>query len=305
MLELQDLHITYRSEGGPVPDGATITKATLSLYKYSYYDTKYQLRPVLVNWVQNEVTWSQSRQGVPWTGPGATGQGSDIAATYDAVGDALWTPGWLAFGVGPFENPCLGLVVEAPAARQPAAERLAGQQLHDDVGHGTFVPVGAHLDVFAGVEHPDDGRVSHARGRLSLETEPCPERGVPGEVGLEDLDRHRPPERLVVAAVDAGHTAATDEVVDTVASGEDARLSGHGGTPGVVGGSCSSVRQREALGSGVGVLPPVIAAVASPDWTVRSVPEQLTVYVTFSVWPGELLTWSWALRASGANDDVD
>ena len=89
----------FQSEGGPVPDGATITAATLSLYKYGYYDTRYQLRPVLANWVEGEVTWNQSRQGVPWSGPGATALGSDVAASHDAVGDTLWDPGWLAFDV--------------------------------------------------------------------------------------------------------------------------------------------------------------------------------------------------------------
>ena len=87
----------FQSEGGPVPDGATITSATLSLYKYSSYDYKYQLRPVLANWVEGEVTWNQSRQGVPWASPGA--QGSDIAAGYDAQADTPFAPGWLAFDV--------------------------------------------------------------------------------------------------------------------------------------------------------------------------------------------------------------
>ena len=89
----------FQSEGGPVPDGATITQATLSLYKYGYYDTKYLLRPLLVNWVEGEVTWNQSRQGVPWLSPGALALGGDVATGYDAVGDALWNPGWLAFDV--------------------------------------------------------------------------------------------------------------------------------------------------------------------------------------------------------------
>jgi hypothetical protein len=89
----------FQSEGGPVPDGATITSATLSLYKYSYYDTKYQLRPLLANWVEGEVTWNQSRQGVPWATPGAAAPGSDVAVNPDATGDALWSPGWVAFDV--------------------------------------------------------------------------------------------------------------------------------------------------------------------------------------------------------------
>ncbi|MEL4881729.1 hypothetical protein AAEH85_22520, partial [Shewanella algae] len=56
---------------------------------------------------------------------------------------------------------------------------------------------------------------------------------------------------------------------------------------------------------GDGVFAPVMDAVAAADSTVRSVPEQLTVYDTFSVSPDELLTCSFALRASGANAEFD
>ena len=89
----------FQSEGGPVPDGATITAATLSLYKYGYYDTTYQLRPVLTNWLEGEVSWNQSRQGVPWSSPGATGMGADIAASSDGTGSTLWDPGWVVLDV--------------------------------------------------------------------------------------------------------------------------------------------------------------------------------------------------------------
>ena len=52
----------FNSEGGPVPDGATITSATLGLYKYSYYNYDYRLRALLTSWVESEVTWGQARR---------------------------------------------------------------------------------------------------------------------------------------------------------------------------------------------------------------------------------------------------
>ena len=89
----------FNSDGGPVPDGATITSASLSLYKYSYYNFTYRLRALLSAWVENEVTWSQSRLGVPWAGPGATAIGTDLALAHDADGATVWNPGWVTFDV--------------------------------------------------------------------------------------------------------------------------------------------------------------------------------------------------------------
>jgi sulfur relay (sulfurtransferase) complex TusBCD TusD component (DsrE family) len=89
----------FQSEGGPVPNGATIVSAKLGLYKYSYYDTRYQLRPLVASWAEGEVTWNQRRLGVPWAGPGATAVGGDLAASADAAADVLWNPGWLEFDV--------------------------------------------------------------------------------------------------------------------------------------------------------------------------------------------------------------
>ena len=89
----------FQSEGGPVPDGATVTSAKLSLYKFSSYDYVYRLRPLLANWVETEATWQVSRLGVPWASPGATGIGTDLAATYDAQASTAFNPGWVDFDV--------------------------------------------------------------------------------------------------------------------------------------------------------------------------------------------------------------
>lgn len=89
----------FASEGGPVPDGAAVTSARLSLYKYSAYNFTYRLRPLLAQWVESEVTWNQRAAGVPWAGAGATGIGTDAASTHDAETAAPWASGWIDFDV--------------------------------------------------------------------------------------------------------------------------------------------------------------------------------------------------------------
>ncbi len=46
----------FQSEGGPVPNGATIQSATLQLYK-QYYDDTVRLNALLKPWVENQATW--------------------------------------------------------------------------------------------------------------------------------------------------------------------------------------------------------------------------------------------------------
>jgi hypothetical protein len=82
----------FASEGGPVPNNATITSATLSLYKYSGPDAVMQASRVLKSWTELGATWNNTGAGTPWTVPGATGAGTDILATPDSqasIADAL------------------------------------------------------------------------------------------------------------------------------------------------------------------------------------------------------------------------
>jgi len=89
----------FQSEGGPVPDGAQIVSAHLSLYKYSAYDMVYALHRVLQDWSESSATWIQRAPGLPWSGAGANGAGSDYAATADSTATTLWDPGWIVFDV--------------------------------------------------------------------------------------------------------------------------------------------------------------------------------------------------------------
>jgi len=88
----------FASEGGPVPDSATIQSATLQMYK-QYYNVTVVLNPLLVAWNESQATWNQRQTGVPWAAPGATGSGTDYLATSDAVVSAGFSTGWMSFDV--------------------------------------------------------------------------------------------------------------------------------------------------------------------------------------------------------------
>lgn len=88
----------FQSEGGPVPNGATIESATLSLYKYTAYDMTYALHRVLKPWQQARATWTQTGDAGSWTAAGANGAGSDYDAVPDAVASVGFSSGqWLEF----------------------------------------------------------------------------------------------------------------------------------------------------------------------------------------------------------------
>jgi hypothetical protein len=89
----------FVSEGGPVPDGATITSATLSVYKQTAYDQAYELRRVLKDWAEGQATWNKADGLTPWAVPGAKGMGSDIDTAVAATASVGWNPGWVNFDV--------------------------------------------------------------------------------------------------------------------------------------------------------------------------------------------------------------
>ncbi len=89
----------FSGEGGPVPEGAVITSAKLSLYKSSYYNYSYRAHAVLLDWSEEEATWEQAADGMPWSELGGSGSGSDYAVAGSPQGEAGWTPGWLELDV--------------------------------------------------------------------------------------------------------------------------------------------------------------------------------------------------------------
>ena len=88
----------YLSEGGPVPNGATIQSATLSVYKQFYNDTL-RLNALLKPWVESEATWNNASATVLWSAAGASGAGTDYASTADALVTPGFNPGWVDFDV--------------------------------------------------------------------------------------------------------------------------------------------------------------------------------------------------------------
>ncbi|HEX3155280.1 MAG TPA: DNRLRE domain-containing protein [Candidatus Angelobacter sp.] len=76
----------FASEGGPVPNGVTITSATLSLYKYNGPDAVIQATRLLRSWTETGVTWNTTGTGTAWTVPGAGGVGTDVVSSADGQG---------------------------------------------------------------------------------------------------------------------------------------------------------------------------------------------------------------------------
>jgi Bacterial Ig domain/Putative Ig domain len=89
----------FQSEGGPVPNGARITSAVLSVYKQSAYNVSYGAHRMLVDWSESTATWNQPRSGASWASAGANGAGTDFANSADATASVGWDPGWLNFDV--------------------------------------------------------------------------------------------------------------------------------------------------------------------------------------------------------------
>jgi hypothetical protein len=73
----------FQSEGGPVPNDATITSATLSLFKFSGLEATIKASRLLKNWNEAQATWNVAATGTSWTTAGANSSGSDYVAAPD------------------------------------------------------------------------------------------------------------------------------------------------------------------------------------------------------------------------------
>ena len=85
----------FQSEGGPVPNGATIQSATLSLYKSSGGATTYGAYRLLKTWTETQATWNRATTSLNWTVAGATGSGTDLNAASDGSGATTSSAGWM------------------------------------------------------------------------------------------------------------------------------------------------------------------------------------------------------------------
>jgi hypothetical protein len=99
--------------------------------------------------------------------------------------------------------------------------------LHDDEGQLHLVAGRVDHGLFAGIEDAHDRGMGHTGRRLRLLAEAHAERGVGGELRLQELDGHLTAESGVGADVDVGHSAATDECTHAVSSREHASFIAH------------------------------------------------------------------------------
>jgi PKD repeat protein len=86
----------FKSEGGPVPDYAIVSSATLKLYKTGSYDYgAYSVYQVLKNWSETGATWNSANSGDAWNTPGCNGAGTDRSTDPVASSQMGWDPGWM------------------------------------------------------------------------------------------------------------------------------------------------------------------------------------------------------------------
>ena len=126
----------FAAEGGPVPNGATITSAQLSWYKTTDYNFTYEARRLLVDWVEGEATWSRPRVGAVWGVAGAGGSGTDYAAVADAMASVGYAPGWLTFdvtggGAGAGGGAAEPWLAAAAGEREQQREAVCEQRVRD------------------------------------------------------------------------------------------------------------------------------------------------------------------------------
>jgi trimeric autotransporter adhesin len=89
----------FQSQGGPVPNTATIQSATLSLYNANGAATTYGAYRLLKAWNETQATWNKATSTLNWSTAGATGSGTDRNVTADGTAATTGTAGWLNFTV--------------------------------------------------------------------------------------------------------------------------------------------------------------------------------------------------------------
>jgi PKD repeat protein len=90
----------FAAEGGPVPNGATISSATLSLNKTAGQNGVVEAKRMLKNWHETQATWTNAATGTPWQVPGALGA-TDVAASGDGQASIPAGNGWFNIDVTP------------------------------------------------------------------------------------------------------------------------------------------------------------------------------------------------------------
>jgi hypothetical protein len=87
----------FVSEGGPIPNGAIVESATLSLYKFTKGTATYSLHRVLQEWSESKATWNRRDVARSWAVAGANGSGADYDAAIASNLVSSITIGWQHF----------------------------------------------------------------------------------------------------------------------------------------------------------------------------------------------------------------
>jgi hypothetical protein len=89
----------FAAEGGPVPNGATIHSATLSLYKYDGPGSSFKASRFLKSWTETGAKWSATGTTDSWGQDGAMSIGADYLSGADGQSTVGASPGWLNIDV--------------------------------------------------------------------------------------------------------------------------------------------------------------------------------------------------------------
>ena len=154
----------------------------------------------------------------------------------------------------------LGEDVERALGRQPAlpAQQRSHVAAVDEAHREVQLPV-----VLAGLIDRDDVRMVQGGGKARLLEEAAPEQLVPGQLGRDQLQRHRALEREVGRPVDNAHAAATDHRLDLVAGEARAAVQGDAHDPAPVSRSVATTsfaRSSRIAGNERCLTPPSAAA---------------------------------------------
>ena len=84
----------FASEGGLVPDGAAVSSAVLSVYKYAGIDGQFKASRLLRGWDETTVTWNS-----PWLSPGAQSPDNDYVSGSLEQGSVGTGAAWLDINV--------------------------------------------------------------------------------------------------------------------------------------------------------------------------------------------------------------
>ncbi len=111
-----DLGMLLRFDLSSIPSSAVVTAATLQIQVTNGSIDNFAVRELLKPWVEQEATWRQAANGIPWSQTGAQGTGANPDRNATVLATLTGTPGLRSF---PLTAAGVGVVqtwVSSPAA---------------------------------------------------------------------------------------------------------------------------------------------------------------------------------------------